>query len=83
MARPTGVSKNDGVARSHWGEAYDEIPKSVFAAIAWHLANLASGECDTPGAAEARFLAEWQAVETLGVSAPTARARNALAKKGA
>ena len=45
-------------ARSYWGDAYDRIPKSVFATVAWHLANVASGTADTQGAAEQRFIDE-------------------------
>lgn len=54
--------KNDRHARHHWGEAYDAIPKSVFATVAWHLANLASGEADVEGAAEKQFFDELRAL---------------------
>lgn len=57
-----GTTKNDQHARDHWGEAYNAIPKSVFATVAWHLANVSSGELDASGAAEARFLEELAAL---------------------
>ena len=62
-----GTTKNDGHAHRHWGAAYDAIPKSVWASVAWHLANLASGECDTPGAAEMRFAEEVGALADNGI----------------
>lgn len=52
------IGKNDTHAREYWGACYDEIPKSVFATVAWHLANLCSGSCDADGAAEARAIKE-------------------------
>lgn len=55
--------KSDSHARRLWGAAYDDIPKSVFATVAWHLANLCSESADVPGAAEARAVQE---IETLG-----------------
>ena len=60
--RHNGITKNDDHAKELWGAAYDSIPKSVFATIAWHLANEASGSADTPGAAVARFMAELNAL---------------------
>lgn len=40
------INKLDGEAVSLWGYAYADIPKSVFAVAAYHLASLASGgEC--------------------------------------
>ncbi len=54
--------KNDQHAREHWGLAYDQIPKSVFATLAWHLANVASGCGDSPGAAETRAIEELRAL---------------------
>lgn len=62
MSRPTGVFKKDKAARDAWGAAYDAIPKSVFALVAWHLANVASDSADSPGAAETRFAEEIQAL---------------------
>lgn len=32
------IVKDDG-ARALWGPAYDRVPKSVFALVAWHLAD--------------------------------------------
>lgn len=62
------IGTSDQHARQHWGGAtYDRIPKSVFATVAWHLANLASGECDTPGAAELRFVEELRALALNGI----------------
>lgn len=54
--------KNDDHAREHWGAAYGAIPKSVFASLAWHLANVASGNADNRGAAEARAVEELRAL---------------------
>lgn len=56
------ANKNDFAARVRWGEVYDKTPKSVFAVVAWHLANIASDEPDAPGAAEARFVEELRAL---------------------
>lgn len=60
--RPGGVFKQDRAARRAWGEAYDAIPKSVFALAAWHLANVASGTADADGAAELRMIEELEAL---------------------
>ncbi|GAA2867075.1 hypothetical protein GGQ99_001340 [Aminobacter niigataensis] len=62
MTRPSGVFKQDRAARMAWGNAYDAIPKSVFALAAWHLANVASGQADTVGAAESRMIEELEAL---------------------
>jgi hypothetical protein len=59
------MSKHDSHAVRLWGPAYLDIPKSVFATIAWHLANEASGSADSPGAAVSRFLTE---LYTLGAN---------------
>lgn len=61
------IGKNDQQAREHWGSAFDAIPKSVFAVAAWHLANVSSGTCDAPGAAEKRFLEELEALNASGI----------------
>lgn len=61
------ANKNDSHARDHWGQMYDAIPKSVFATVCWHLANLSSGEADTDGAAEKRFLEELGALARSGI----------------
>lgn len=82
MSRPTGIFKNDQHARKHWGKAYDAIPKSVFATAAWHLANLASGEIDEPGAAELRFVEELRALAQNGIiSGPQAVAAGSAVAK--
>jgi hypothetical protein len=74
--------KLDAHAAGHWGRAYDDIPKSVFATVAWHLANVASDSCDTPGAAEARFREELAALSLSGILPETQakRAEAAVAK---
>lgn len=60
MSRKMGVFKQDADANRLWGEKlYAAIPKSVFAVIAWHLANATSESCDAAGAAEKRFAEEW------------------------
>lgn len=64
--RPRGFKK-DLAAQAAWGEAYDAIPKSVFALAAWHLANLASGEADAHGAAARRFCDELCALMGSGI----------------
>lgn len=56
------IGKNDEAARRYWGDAYDHIPKSVFALVAWHLASRCSENCDHPGAAEAEFRNEIKAL---------------------
>lgn len=57
------MGKADQHARKHWGKAYDAIPKSVFATVAWHLANFASDG----GNAEARFVEELKAMLDNGI----------------
>jgi len=64
------VNKNDAHARQHWPTLYDETPKSVFATVAWHLANIASGQLDGAGAAEARFAEELRALMAMGIIPP-------------
>ena len=64
------VSKNDAHALRHWGAVYDAIPKSVFATVAWHLANLASGEADREGAAEEQFFSELTTLAQNGIVPP-------------
>lgn len=61
------LNKNDSHARDCWGDLYDSLPKSVFATAAWHLANIASGEADAPGAAEKRFFEELKALAANGI----------------
>lgn len=52
--------KKDAEARYLWGAAYDAIPKSAFAVVAWHLANLC-GDGEAGGAVE-RFAEEVRAL---------------------
>jgi hypothetical protein len=72
------IGKNDIAARRAWGEAYDEIPKSVFALVVWHLANVASENLDADGAAVTRFIEEWRILVPHGASPPTKRALKLL-----
>lgn len=58
------ANKNDRHAREHWGDSYDKIPKSVFATLCWHLANVASDSAGAPGAAERRTIVELDALAT-------------------
>ncbi len=62
----SNINNKDGGAKRLFGEAYDKIPKSVFAVMAWHFANAASGIADTPGAAEEIMIAELFAVMEAG-----------------
>lgn len=78
MSRKTGIMKQDDHAARYWGDAYDAIPKSVFATVAWHLANLASGTADAAGAAEAAFRSELTVLMNGGVI-PEAQGKRALA----
>lgn len=74
-------SKNDQHATETWGyDVYSAIPKSVWATVAWHLANVASGEADAPGAAERRLLDEISALAENGIipAAQAERAKRAL-----
>lgn len=64
-------------AYAAWGEAFDAIPKSVWAVVAWHLANVASGEADADGAALARFREELDALIAAGII-PEAQGKRAL-----
>lgn len=61
------VNKNDQHARQHWPEIYDATPKSVFATVAWRLANIASGQLDGAVAAEARFAEELSTLMAMGI----------------
>lgn len=75
--------KRDGIAKETWGDLYDAIPKSVFALAAWHLANLASGYLDAPGAAENRFATEVYALSFQHIDeAQSKRVLKALADAG-
>ena len=74
--------KNDVAARQAYGQAYDGIPKSVFALLAWHLANQVSGEADALGAAEQQLMQEINALVRQGQIEP-AQARRPLKELGA
>lgn len=54
--------KSDRAARETWGAAYDAIPKSAFALVAFHLANLAAEEPDLFESICARFAEEADAL---------------------
>ncbi len=51
------VGNNDGVVREICAPAYDAIPKSVFAVVAWYLADCASDEGVGNGGEVRRFVA--------------------------
>lgn len=78
------IGKDDGHAIQHWGEIYNAIPKSVWATVAWHLANVASGECDNHGAAESRVIVELCALASNGIlpDMQSTRAVKAILKAG-
>ncbi len=58
----------DGEAIKLFGHrGYATIPKSVFATIAWHLANVSSGYLDGADAALARFFEEWRILHEQGI----------------
>lgn len=80
MARPGGIMKQDQEAHRLFGEQYGKIPKSVFACIAYHLANLCGESCDDPEAAMRRFYEEWRALHMNGIvpQEPNKAARAAL-----
>lgn len=83
MSRRVGVMKQDAHAAAHWGDAiYSALPKSVFATVAWHLANALSESCDAPGMAEKRFLEEIDALVANNIlpSAQGKRAKEVLLK---
>lgn len=56
------IGKQDEHARELWGDAYNAIPKSVFATMAWFLAGAASDNCDDPESIVARVLEELDAL---------------------
>ena len=59
--------KNDSAAIAHWGNAYGAIPKSAFALIAYHLANLAAEQPDTFESVCARVVEEADALALNGI----------------
>lgn len=59
VKRRTGTGfKIEHHAFDHWGKVYHAVPKSVWATLAWHLANEASGTCDVEGAAARKVVEE-------------------------
>ena len=82
MAHARG--KSDWQAQEIWEpEIYATIPKSVFAMIAWHLANITSEAVDEPGEAEKRFLEEWDILQQGRhlPQIPTRKVRNHLTRR--
>ena len=79
-----GTGNNDGVAREIWGSAYDAIPKSVFAVLAWYLAppaDCASDEGVGNDGELRRFAEELEAMHSNGIlgERQVKRAQRALA----
>ena len=66
--------KNDSEAVALWGAAYGDIPKSVFAVMAWHLADCCSGE----DGAVARAIEE---IEALGLNGIITSAQHKNSKR--
>ena len=58
---------DDSIARDLWGQAYDAIPKSVFAVVAWYLADCASDEGVGNGGELRRFIEELEAMGSNGI----------------
>lgn len=54
--------KSDAHARRLFGDAYDAIPKSVFATMAYYLASVCSGSPDDRASVDARLLQELEAL---------------------
>jgi len=55
-------TKNDHEARRLWGAAYDGIPKSVFAVMAYYLAGNSVDSAEDPAQVRARLLEEIDAL---------------------
>lgn len=62
MSRPTGIFKNDGHAKEALGLAFDAIPKSVFATLAYRLADRLEGGNDDQGRAFTVMIEELEAL---------------------
>ena len=77
------INKDDSVARQLWGDAYEKIPKSLFAVVAWYVCDVASNEGAGNGGELRRFLEELDAMETNQIvsAAQIKRARTAIAKE--
>jgi hypothetical protein len=58
---------NDNAAINLWGEAYARIPKSVFAIVAWYLADICNDVGAGNGQAVARFIEELDALRSNGI----------------
>jgi hypothetical protein len=56
------IGKNDHVARDLWGHAYDDIPKSVFAVMAFYLAGGCVDSAEDFNLVRARILEELDAL---------------------
>ena len=57
-----GVFKNDQHARDVWGSAYDAIPKSVFATMAYYLAGSCVDSAEDREQVDERLLQELEAL---------------------
>lgn len=63
MTRRPGITKADSEAHRTIGAAYAAIPKSAWALVAYHLANLCAEEPDSFDSIMARILEEAVALE--------------------
>lgn len=81
MSKP-GTFKHDYEAVALWGPAYADIPKSVFAVVAWYLADISSEAGADNGQAQARFIEELKALRGNGIlpAEQVARALSSLAR---
>ena len=61
------MNHGDEPARALWGEAYERIPKSVFAVVAYYLCDCASDEGVGQGGELRRFVEELEAMESNGI----------------
>lgn len=59
--------KADSAARAALGGVYDSVPKSAFALIAYHLANLCADEPDVYGSVLTRLIEEADALALNGI----------------
>lgn len=72
------VNKNDDEARALFGEAYEAIPKSVFAAVAYHFARQIHGDSHGDAIAGVRQEILALAANRIVTEAQAKRADNAL-----
>ena len=56
------LNKSDAHARELWGSAYDSIPKSVFATMAYYLAGNCVDSAEDADQVDARLLEELEAL---------------------